>query len=451
MKKGTIYIVHCIDTEGPLYESLNATFERIRNLTGVDIKPTKENLEKVQNGTYPLGGYEEVAKLAFSKRVLNYNSDWTHLDEMLDDVTSDEFRNRYIDSEGNGWKYSWFIIDWAGCDCNPRCRDIGYNNIYNHYREYYDHHELSGDDFEWHAHPMSTYHEAHKCATSYINSPNIWESLCHRIIDCGDFPRCFRPGYHTERPDSHWFLEQFIPFDYANQSVKPTPEDNEQKDLADGRFGDWRRASSKWGFYHPDYYDYQKIGNCNRYIFRCLNAGTRLRLITQDEVNQAFEQAENGEDTVVSFCDHDFRDFRPDIDEVYGMMKNGSKEHPDIKWINSTAYDAALTITKSLHKSFNFDISIKKYSKEFWVLSVKSSDHAFGIQPYLAIKTKGQKYIWQNCDIQIPYREWTFTFDGDSIHPDDVELIGVASNSATGSGALKVIDSENNLIKYKKW
>ena len=27
-----VYVVHCIDTEGPLYESLDATFERINDI-----------------------------------------------------------------------------------------------------------------------------------------------------------------------------------------------------------------------------------------------------------------------------------------------------------------------------------------------------------------------------------------------------------------------------------
>ena len=30
---GIVYLVHCVDTEGPLYESLEATFERIEKVT----------------------------------------------------------------------------------------------------------------------------------------------------------------------------------------------------------------------------------------------------------------------------------------------------------------------------------------------------------------------------------------------------------------------------------
>ena len=37
-----------------------------------------------------------------------------------------------------------------------------------------------------------------------------------RIIDNKWFPVANRAGFHIERPDSHYFLEQYIPFDLSN-------------------------------------------------------------------------------------------------------------------------------------------------------------------------------------------------------------------------------------------
>ena len=45
-KKKIVYIVHCVDTEGPLYESFSAKFERIKEVFNVNIKPTLKNLKK---------------------------------------------------------------------------------------------------------------------------------------------------------------------------------------------------------------------------------------------------------------------------------------------------------------------------------------------------------------------------------------------------------------------
>ena len=40
-KEPTVYFLHAIDTEGPLYESLDASFERIDEIIGI------KNIEKV--------------------------------------------------------------------------------------------------------------------------------------------------------------------------------------------------------------------------------------------------------------------------------------------------------------------------------------------------------------------------------------------------------------------
>lgn len=31
-----VYVVHCVDTEGPLYESIEVTFELIKNIFNLD-------------------------------------------------------------------------------------------------------------------------------------------------------------------------------------------------------------------------------------------------------------------------------------------------------------------------------------------------------------------------------------------------------------------------------
>ena len=75
MKKN-VYVVHCIDTEGPLNESLDATFERIYEHTGVKLEASAKNLEFVQKGLIDLKGKEAFAQKAFSKQLLNYMNNW---------------------------------------------------------------------------------------------------------------------------------------------------------------------------------------------------------------------------------------------------------------------------------------------------------------------------------------------------------------------------------------
>ena len=443
MKKGIVYVLHCIDTEGPLYESLPATFERIAYLTGVQLPPTAENLRKIQKKEIALNGFEEVASRAFSPHILGYNKHWGEVDAMLERIMDRDYRMRHRDSFGGGWVYNWFLLDWVGFTVNPRCRDIGYHNIYDHYRDFYASHgtapEEWGDEFHWHAHPMSVYREAHKCATSFLNSPHIFESLARRLIDRKDFPRCFRAGFHTERPDSHWFLEQFIPYDFSNQAMLLTEEDVKQKDLANGRFGDWRWAPANWDWYHPSHEDYQERGQCNRVIFRCLNVGTRLRLLTQNEVDRAFQRADHGEDTVLAFTDHDFRNLGTGVEEVYGYLQKARESYPDVLWKNAGAYEAARTVLKETRMPVGLRAELFSEGG-MQGLSVSCDEKSFGPQPFLALKLSTGRYLMDALAAQEPRRRWSYIFDEHSVPLSDIEKIGVATNSSCGSGALIVID-----------
>ncbi len=66
--------------------------------------------------------------------LLAYNDTWDKIDTMLRDAMSPSFRNKSLDSFGGGWVYNWFCVDHVDYDINPRRRDIGYHNVYDHYR-----------------------------------------------------------------------------------------------------------------------------------------------------------------------------------------------------------------------------------------------------------------------------------------------------------------------------
>ena len=52
---GTVYVVHCVDTEGPLHESLDATFQRLREIFKLDLEPSADTLRRLQSGAVDLG------------------------------------------------------------------------------------------------------------------------------------------------------------------------------------------------------------------------------------------------------------------------------------------------------------------------------------------------------------------------------------------------------------
>ena len=84
---GTVYVVHCIDSEGPLYEEPTVPFEQIRNIFGIEIDPTRENLVKLQKGELDLGGKEEAVSNLVDVHKITTRGTWEEIQEMLDEIT----------------------------------------------------------------------------------------------------------------------------------------------------------------------------------------------------------------------------------------------------------------------------------------------------------------------------------------------------------------------------
>ncbi|MCG9687461.1 hypothetical protein L1D13_11050, partial [Vibrio tubiashii] len=340
----TLYIVHCIDTEGPLTEDISDTFDRIESIYDIKLglHSNPDNLKKLQRKELDLAGLEnEIAKLV-SPELLNYNNSWQDVRNMLLDCLSEDFRNKTIDDFGNGWVYSWHCMDHAGYSDNPRRKDLGYGNVYKFYKNILAETNSTQDEINWHYHPLPFDRNPLRCAVNYSNSFDVLlQVLTRRVIDEGWFPSVNRPGFHSERQDIHMFLEQWIPFDYANQSYD---FDDGQQDLIGGRFGDWRRAPKTWRGYNPHHDDYQTEGGCRRTIFRCLNVGTRFNLLKISHVREAFKEAQEEGSAILSFSNHDYREMRGDIDYVRGLLSECRSEFPDVKIAFAGANEAARNI-----------------------------------------------------------------------------------------------------------
>ncbi len=88
------------------------------------------------------------------------------------------------------------------------------------FKEYLDSNNDTNDLLQWHYHALSLTNDANRAGSTYLNSSHIYDILSRGIIDKLWFPTVFRAGHNTIRPDSHWFLEQWIPFDYSNARIK---------------------------------------------------------------------------------------------------------------------------------------------------------------------------------------------------------------------------------------
>lgn len=431
-----IYFVHCIDTEGPLDEDLSATFGRLKSIFDINLIPSIENLNLIQEKKIDLSGKEDLVAKCFDPKLLKYNRNWDDISNMLKIAMSKPFRNELIDDFNGGWVYSWHCMDHIGFLDNPRHKDLGYGNIFNFYNEKIKETNSNEDEINWHFHPLSiTRHPLHS-ATSYTNSFDILTYIfCRRIIDDNWFPTVNRPGFHSERPDSHLFLEQWIPYDYANQSYET---DDLQPDLNEGRFGDWTRSPKTWRGYNPSHFDYQSIGNCRRKIFRCLNIGTRLRQLNYEHLEEAYFEAQKYGNSIVAFADHDYRDIIRDVNYLRDLIRKLKNNHPEVLIKFSGAEAAAIAIENTASSYLTKpDFNIKIEENKLIVELVKGE--IFGSQPFLAIKTNGEKYYHDNFDIIKFGSKWQYVFDDQTILLKNISAIGVASAGRYGKFTSKVI------------
>ncbi len=341
MTQGIVHIVHHVDTEGPLSEPLSELFERIEQVTGtaLNLAPTKSNLALMQSSDFVLKDAEttNLLKRLVDPALMTFKTSWYEVDEMLDRILTDEFRNRFTDDFGNGWVYNWHLLDHVGFETNPRRRDMGYGSIFRFYLDKLKALNCHQDSTQWHFHPIPFDKAANNSAGSYMNSAyELQQVMCRRLIDYNWFPTVNRAGFHTVRPDSNWWLEQWLPFDASNQS---STEDNTAfTDNINGRFGDWRGAPDDWSIYSPDWYDWRKPGTMKRSIARCLNMNTRFRNISADELRKAFIKANLTQQPVyVGITNHDFREMSTEIVQFWTLLDEVKKEFPGVKTKNSTA------------------------------------------------------------------------------------------------------------------
>lgn len=442
---GTVYVVHCIDTEGPLYESGNVVFEQIKRIFGLDIENTQENYELLQRGTLDCGEHTAGIRELLRNHQAATKGSWNEIDQMLKKITSEEFRKKLRDSKGEGWIYSWFCMDHVGFfGENPRRRDVGHHKVFDRYYSMAQEQDR-GDLIAFHHHPVPFSGNYHDSGTTYWGKDTLNEILTRKIIERNWFPDAFRPGFHTERPDSHWFLEQWIPFDYGNQATDN--QESGQLDIDRGRFGDWRHAPKEWFPYHPSHDDYQAKGNCRRWITRCLNMKARIRELQQEDVDAAFRAAEEGKDTILAFTDHDYKDMESEIDKVREMICLAAGRFPDAKFKYANAVDAMRSVLKLQREEMQLEMSVDR-DKFPVCLHVTAQKDIFGPQPFLAIKMKEGRYLWDDFDF-VEKNEWSYTFDSNTVSIDEVETIGVASNNSYGMTEILRYDCKQGVCSKK--
>ena len=421
-----LHLVHCVDTEGPLNETIDATFQRLTELTGQEWDSSPENYLALLDGALKTNDPELDSQIyrAFNRTTLNYCSTWDQVEEAVRAVLNAQKAGRWLDDRGVCLPTTWFAMDHFHLGDNPREKEARVFEITRKYQELFT--LFSGSEMnsiEFHFHCQGVVPNPLAAAHSLANSlQDFHHSLATRVLNTGRFPTVVRPGFHSERQDLHLLFEQWFPFDFGNQRQLVAD------DGADERFGDWRQAPATWSGYHPDHRYVFKEGACNRKIFRCLNVGTRLRNLTDDEIRDAFDRARSGSISVLAFCQHDFRPMLAGIADVVDRVQAIRKEFPSVELIFSTAHEAART-TCGAHP----EVRLKHCFVGNKLIVDVVQGRLFGSQPYLAMEFKDRTVAHDNFDVVVPETVFSYTFDEQTVQLENVARIAVGSAGIGGS------------------
>jgi len=438
----TVFVVHAVDTEGPLDESIDATFQRLQDIYGYDFPRSEESLRLIQAGKGDSLGMSaadaESAAITFSEANLSYNRSWGEIDEMCEEVFGREFREAALDSDGQPWKISWFCMDHGDLASNPRSKALGYGIVHDFYKNAICRFD-SDDEIQFHFHPRALNGDPLSASTSYNNnSHHFVHELAQRLLRFEWFPSSFRPGFHSIRPDSNLFVEQWFPFDYSNQSYDTHTG---QPDLDGGRFGDWGKSTKSWAGYRPAVHDYQSQGELRRTVFRCLNVGTRHRLLTRGHVLEAFQEARERGFSVLAFTNHDWRDIRPDISWVRSTVASVASDFEDVKFLYSGAEQAGVATVGNQRVKPNLSLGVTGGAA---VINLDGGE-IHGGQPFFEFQTASGQVFHDNLDVVKPGLVWTYRFDSATFSIDEISKIGVGAASRGGTSAKVVTRSSNRL------
>lgn len=434
-KNNTLYICHIVDTEGPLSESLSATFKRINEIFNIKVPASKKNLILLRDGKYFLKNStdkKKISKLLKDSRINTFDN-WKDLFHSIFQIKKKTFKIR----QKFKWVFTWCFLSHDGFEgINPRKRTKGYGKIFLNYIKKLKknisiyHVKKNKDAVAWHFHAPSITNDAHRGGSTYLGSKKIFEDLCNYIIEYSWFPAFFRAGHNTVRQDLNLFLEQWIPFDFSNTSYRKHKKLDSIS--SPSRYGNWSKAPISWIPYNPNYSNYQLKGDMKRYVARCLPINEREYAISSRDIILAFDEAQKKGRSLLCFTNHDFRDMGSDIDRIIKKINIIQKNYSDIKLEFTNAIVGirqTLRFPKKLPK-IGISASIKKIKNQSR-LYVKVSGKIFGTQPFLAIKDRKNKYFWQNFDYE-KKNLWSYSFDSNNILFKDVKGLGIASNNIYG-------------------
>ena len=445
-----VHVVHCIDTEGPAPRVGGGHLRAPQDDLRARLEPSPATASPPAGRRSRPGRQRGGRAAGWSTPTCSPTTTPGTRSTLMADCMSPGFRDRMPRfADGNGWIYNWFCVDHVDYDVNPRRRDIGYHNVFDHYLGLLRDSDRPRDGVHFHYHPHNFRREAHRCATHWwASSDSLQQILSPPRHRPAVVPGCASRRIPRHPPRQPLVPRAVHPLRLLEPGGGPTDEeDRAQSGLEGGRWGDWRRAPARGSRTIPPTTTTRSHGACRRWIARCLNVGTRYRLLGEDDVRQAFLEAQEGRPVVLAFTNHDFRDIRPDVDGVRGLLAGVAGSSPTC--LSGSARPSTRCASARVSPQSppcDLDASLRALSDSAHALEIRSTVPTFGPQPWLALKTVAGTYHHDNFDIDEPFHRWRYVFDEETFPLQALSAIGVAANNSCGVTTVLNLDPATGQI-----
>ena len=136
---------------------------------------------------------------------------------------------------------------------------------------------------------------------------------------------------------------------------------------------------------------------------------------------------------MLAVTSHDFRDLESEVEEVRKYLIKARKKYPKVKfYFTDTAEAFRRVLGYSNNKQSKLKLKIKRLNKnsfKFYALKGK----IFGPQPFLAIKFKNGRYMYDNLDFGLNPNEWFYTLRNDTVLLKDIDILAIGASDKKGN------------------
>ena len=298
---------------------------------------------------------------------------WELVDEAIDKLFADDFRNAQPDPSGGRLRFGWFFLTWTGFTANPRKRAFGYHAVRDHYLERWGARlaEL-GDEQCWHYHHPPASGIANEWGLDWTSGDEHDRILSRQLLERSWWPACFRAGGSILDPVSSRWVDRWFPFDYSNRAPLTLPG-----------LVDWSSGVAEWKLYHPDPEDFRRPGAGSRRIARCLDLATNVHSLDEADVEQAFARAKTGEAAILSVFDHDYRDIADRLDAFRALVHEVAARYPEVSWRYAAPVEAARAVLDAPRpRRLELEAAVSGSAVHVW-----STEPVYQSLPWLAVRT----------------------------------------------------------------